>query len=80
MISKLPYILMLVLYTGCQQKSVIDKCVEAQAIAICNKPMGTKFEALYKAQGRSEAECSQDFIKLNGGNWQLECLKAQAGQ
>jgi hypothetical protein len=21
---------------GCQQKSVIDKCVEAQAIAICN--------------------------------------------
>ena len=65
---------------GCQQKSVIDKCVEAQALALCNKPMGTNFEAFYKVQNKSESECVQDLVKIKGGDWQLECLKAQSGK
>jgi hypothetical protein len=64
--------------TGCQQKSVIDKCVEAQALALCNKPMGTNFEAFYKVQDKSESQCGQDLIKVKGGDGQLECLKAQS--
>ena len=65
---------------GCQQKSVIDKCVEAQALALCNKAMGTNFEAFYKVQDKSESQCIQDLIKVKGGDWQLQCLKAQAGK
>jgi hypothetical protein len=64
--------------TGCQQKSVIDKCVEAQAITLCNKLIGT--EPLYKLQQASENKCVQESIKANGGNWQLQCLNAQSGK
>lgn len=77
--SKLPLIFLIMGLTACQQKSDIDKCVEAQAVQICNKPMGSDFEALYKVQGKSESDCVNNFIKLRGGNWQMECLKAQAG-
>jgi len=66
--------------TGCQQKSVIDKCVESMATQICNKPMGTNYEAFYKVQNKSESQCVQDLIKIKGGDWQLECLKAQSGK
>lgn len=66
--------------TGCQQKSVIDKCVESMATQICNKPMGTNFEVFYKVQNKSESQCVQDLIKIKGGDWQLECLKAQSGK
>jgi hypothetical protein len=68
---------------GCQQKSVIDKCVEAQAIAICNGlvPVSEKkSELFYKVGGGSEDECIQGFIKRKGGEWQMQCLKAQAGK
>ena len=78
--TKLPLILLVVGLVGCQQKSVIDKCVEAQALALCNKPMGTNFEAFYKVQDKSESQCIQDLIKVKGGDWQLQCLKAQAGK
>lgn len=66
--------------TGCQQKSVIDKCVESMATQICNKPMGKNFEAFYKVQNKSESQCVQDLIKIKGGDWQLECLQAQSGK
>jgi len=64
--------------TGCQQKSVIDKCVEAQAIALCNRTIENK--PLYKLQNNSESQCIQDITKSSGGDWQLECLKAQSGK
>jgi hypothetical protein len=63
---------------GCQQKSVIDKCVESMATQICNKPMGTSL--FHKVQNKSESQCVEDLIKIAGGDWQLECLKAQAGK
>ena len=68
---------------GCQQKSVIDKCVEAQAIAICNGlvPISEKKSVLfYEAGGGSEDECIQGFIKRKGGDWYMQCLKAQSGK
>ena len=64
--------------TGCQQKSDIDKCVEAQAISLCNRLIGT--EPLYKLQQASESKCAQESIKANGGDWQLQCLRAQSGK
>lgn len=64
--------------TGCQQKSDIDKCVEAQAIALCNKLIGA--EPLYKLQQLSESSCVQESIKANVGDWKLQCLKAQSGK
>ena len=64
--------------TGCQQKSDIDKCVEAQAITLCNRLIST--ESLYKLQQASESKCVQESIKANGGDWQLQCLKAQSGK
>ena len=64
--------------TGCQQKSVIDKCVESMATQICNKPMGTN--VFYKVQNKSESQCVEDLIKIAGGDWQLACLKAQSGK
>lgn len=69
--------------TGCQQKSVIDKCVEAQASAICNKFIESepnKHVLFYKAAEMSESQCIEKSIKVNGGDWQLECLKAQTGK
>ena len=83
MINKLSFILVVVLLAGCQQKSVIDKCVEAQAIAICNGlvPISEKkSELFYKVGGGTEDECIQGFIKRKGGEWQMQCLKAQAGK
>ena len=70
--------LAVVALTGCQQKSDIDKCVEAQAITLCNRLIGA--EPLYKLQQASESKCVQESIKANGGDWQLQCLKAQSGK
>ena len=78
--TKLSLFMLVVGLAGCQQKSVIDKCVESMATQICNKPMGTNFEAFYKVQNKSESQCVQDLIKIKGGDWQFECLKAQSGK
>jgi len=71
-------VFLVIALTGCQQKSDIDKCVEAQAITLCNRLIGT--EPLYKLQHASESKCAQESIKANGGDWQLQCLKAQSGK
>ena len=81
--TKLTLILLVVGLAGCQQKSVIDKCVEAQASAICNKFIESepnKQVLFYKAAEISENQCIEKSIKVNGGDWQLECLKAQSGK
>jgi len=64
--------------TGCQQKSDIDKCVEAQAISWCNSTLFDK--TLYKLQNETESQCKDEIIKTSGGKWQLECLKAKSGK
>jgi hypothetical protein len=75
---KIKLSLILFLLAGCQQKSVIDKCVQAQATSWCNSTIGDK--SLYKLQNQSESQCVQEIIKTSGGRWQLECLKAQSGK
>ena len=74
---------------GCQQKneqpikSVIDKCVVAQATALCNGlvPISENKSLLfYEALSESEDECIQKIIKRKGGEWHMQCLKAQAGK
>ena len=42
--------------------------------------MGSNYEPFYKVQDKSENQCSKDLIKIKGGDWQLECLRAQAGK
>jgi len=68
--------------TGCQQKSDIDKCVEAQGVQMCNELTETdnKPQPFYKVKYQSESQCVQDFIKSFGGSFQLLCLKAQSGK
>jgi len=76
--TKLPLILLVVGLAGCQQKSVIDRCVEAQAITLCNKVIDG--ESNFQLQQSTESKCIQESIKANGDNWQLQCLKAQSGK
>jgi hypothetical protein len=76
--TNISLILLVVGLTGCHQESVIDKCVEAQAITLCNKVIGG--ESNYQLQQSTESKCVQESIKANGSKWQLQCLKAQAGK
>ena len=68
--------------TGCQQESVIDKCVKAQAVQTCNSLTETnnKPQPFYKVSNQSESQCVEDFIKSLGGSYQLLCLQAQSGK
>ena len=76
--TKLAIVLYLLGLAGCQQTSEIDKCVEAQAISVCNSVLGD--EPFYKVVGESEAWCTKDVIKQEGAKLRLECLRAQAGK
>lgn len=81
--TKLSFILLLVGLTGCQQKSDIDKCVDAQAIVMCNRLIDAepgKKILWYKAAEMTEDQCVQFNKKIFVGDWHLECLKAQAGK
>lgn len=78
--TKLPLILLVVGLAGCQQKSEIDKCVQAHAVQTCNQLVGKKLEPFYKLLNQSESSCIQDFEKFEGGKWRLECLQAQSGK
>lgn len=77
---KLILILLVVDLAGCQQKSEIDKCVEAHAVQTCNQLVGKNLEPFYKLIKQSESSCIQEFEKFEGGKWRLECLQAQSGK
>ena len=63
--TKLPLILLVLGLAGCQQKSEVDKCVEAQIVSICKS---------------GDTDCITELTKTLGGKFRLECLKAQAGK
>jgi outer membrane lipoprotein-sorting protein len=63
--TKLTLILLVVGLVGCQQKSEIDKCVEAHAISACQS---------------GHNGCIKSVSETMGGKWRLECLKAQSGK
>ena len=81
---KLPIILMLLALIGCQQKSEVDKCVEAQATQICNqwteldKGKSKRFYEIV-TKGGTESECVVAMLKRTGGDLRKECLNAQSG-
>ena len=80
---KLSLILFLCCLLGCQQKSDVDKCVDAQAIVMCNRLIDAeagKKIIWYKAAEMTEDQCVQLNKKIFVGEWHLECLKAQAGK
>ena len=73
-------ILLLVLgLAGCQQKSEIDKCVEAQVLQFC---VDTRVDSkpFYAAMGITKEECLQQATETQGGALRDRCLKAQAGK
>ena len=78
--AKLSLILLVVGLAGCQSKSEVDKCVQAYAVQTCNQLVGKKLEPFYILLNQSESSCIQEFEKLEGGKWRLECLKAQSGK
>ena len=63
--TKLPLILLVFGLTGCQQKTEIDKCVEAHAVSACQS---------------GHTDCIKSVSETMGGKWRLECLKAQSGK
>jgi hypothetical protein len=64
--SKLFIILCLGL-AGCQQKSEIDKCVEALVVQQC-------------VDADNKRKCISDMRDVLGGDLRLHCLKAQSGK
>ena len=63
--TKIALSLMLLWMAGCQQKSEIDKCVEALILQVC---------------GDKDSECLKTGNTVLGGKYRLQCLKAQAGK
>jgi hypothetical protein len=52
---------------GCQQKSEIDKCVEALVVQQC-------------VDADNKRKCISDMRDVLGGDLRLHCLKAQSGK
>jgi len=73
--TKISLLLMFLLLAGCQPKSEIDKCVEAEALQWCNS-LG---DSIIKALG-GEEKCVKLTTDKSGGDTRLKCLKAQAGK
>ena len=81
--AKIAGILLVVGLAGCWQKSDVDKCVDAQAIVMCNRLIDAepgKQIIWYRAAEMTEDQCVQSSKKIFVGEWHLECLKAQAGK
>jgi hypothetical protein len=64
---------------GCQQKSEIDKCVEAPVLQFC---VDTRVDSkpFYAAIGITKEECLQQATETQGGALRDRCLKAKAGK
>lgn len=70
MIPKLPLFLIGLLVVGCQQKSEIDKCVEAKVVQFCSQFQDKDFPR----------GCLKEMNISIGGDYRVECLKAQVGK
>jgi hypothetical protein len=74
--TKLPLILLVVGLAGCQQKSEIDKCVDALVVSACIDVPTT----LSKENPTfNRAKCMKDYESEFGASYRLQCLRAQAG-
>ena len=79
----LPLILLLSCLVGCQQKSEIDKCVEAQVRSLCFTyfpDLKSPEKGNMNAKGKSERDCGDFVIAASGGQIREQCLRARAGK
>jgi hypothetical protein len=75
---KLSLILLVVGLAGCQQKSEIDKCVEALLLHACkNAPDSGKEDPSFPKW--NSKTCKESMGLELGANYRLQCMKAQAG-
>ena len=71
-------ILMLLCLTACQQKSEIDKCVEAMTLSYCVSYPTTPGKEKNPASDRND--CIKEITESDGAKFRLQCLRAQAGK
>ena len=74
---------MLFSLAGCQQKSEIDKCVEAQVRSLCFKyfpDLKSPEKGNMNAKGESERDCGDFVVAASGGQIREQCLRAQVGK
>ena len=77
--NKLPLILLVVGVEGCQQKSEVDKCVDALLMNVCMYAPSVGNEAPNNPKWNSKT-CKEEMELELGAKFRLECLKAQAGK
>ena len=84
MTTKLPLILLLFGFAGCQPKSEVDKCVDAKIVETCAKYFGANQPEKANMYGDDKTQkpvsCEDWFTRGMGGQIRMECLKAQAGK
>jgi len=81
--TKLPLVLLVVGLAGCQQKSDIDKCVDAQVRSLCFSyfpDLKSPEKGNMNTIGESERACGDFVVAASGGQIREQCLKAQAGK
>jgi len=75
--KKLSFLICILISAGCQPKSEIDKCVDAQALQTCSGVPETRGK---ENPEYDRSDCiKQVNVKLSA-DFRLECLKAQAGK
>jgi len=68
---------------GCQQKSEIDKCVEAKVSSLCFPyfpDLKSPEKGNMNEKGESERTCGDFTLASVGGQIRENCLRAQAGK
>jgi hypothetical protein len=83
--TKLPLIMLLLGFAGCQPKSDIDKCVDAKIVETCAKYFGVSNQPEKENMNghdttQKPVSCEDWFTRGMGGEIRMECLKAQAGE
>ena len=75
---KIPIVLLLLSLTGCQQKTEVDKCVEAKLLHACRNAPNLGNEDPSSPKWNSKT-CKESMERELSANYRLQCMKAQAG-
>lgn len=79
--TKIALILMFICLAGCQPKSEIDKCVEANIVEMCTNVFKTSVHPENEIMFLDTKEqCGSVMRKKFGGSLREKCLRAQAGK
>ena len=74
---KIPIVLLLLSLAGCQQKTEVDKCVEAQLLHACRNAPESGKEDPSTPKWNSKT-CKESMGLELGANYRLQCMKVQA--